>query len=102
MQELILTDKAIQKIKELRAQCEVPEDYALRIGVKKGGGRGPVQYSIGFDTVREEDIRKQIEDISILLTPGEAIFVLGMKVDWRVMGDTEGFYFTDPTKPTDE
>ena len=93
-----LTEKAAKKIQELRKILNVPQDYALRIGAGQSGCGNSGTYQIGFDEIRKSDFRDTIQNIDIVVAPSEAIFVMGMKIDWQTIEDQEGFIFTDPGK----
>ncbi len=99
MIKLEFTDQAIKKIKELRKQLEVPENYALRVGAAAQSCGGSNAFSIGFDEIGERDFQEEINGIKVILDPAEALFVVGMIVDWKKIDeDAEGFLFIDPSK----
>ena len=45
---IFISDKAIEKVKQLRAESSIGEDYFLRVGVV-GGGCSGLSYKLDFD-----------------------------------------------------
>ncbi|MGB5893381.1 MAG: iron-sulfur cluster assembly accessory protein, partial [Ignavibacteriaceae bacterium] len=51
--EISLTEKAINEIKRIMSENQVPDSYGLRVGVK-GGGCSGFSYTLGFDAEAKE------------------------------------------------
>ena len=49
MAAITLTDRAVERIRTIRAEQGLPEEVALRLGVV-GGGCSGLSYAIDFDT----------------------------------------------------
>jgi iron-sulfur cluster assembly protein len=47
-EEIALTSKAAAQVAKIKAENNIPETHALRIGVK-GGGCSGLSYVLGFD-----------------------------------------------------
>lgn len=91
-----LTDGAVTELKKVRAaQTEIPEDYALRVGVK-GGGCSGFSYVLGFDAVDENDNVFESNGMRIAMNKAHAIYLLGMEVDFVQGLDNRGFTFNNP------
>ena len=92
---IILTPGAIVQLHRLRQEQGVPEDFALRIGVK-GGGCSGFSYLLGFDEQKERDIVYDFEGIRILMDKAHALYLLGMEIDWLDGLNNRGFMFNNP------
>lgn len=93
---ITLTDGAIIELKKIRAaQPEIPEDYALRVGVK-GGGCSGFTYILGFDAVEENDNVFESNGVRVTMNKAHAIYLLGMEVDFVHGLENRGFTFNNP------
>lgn len=93
---ITITRKAIEQVKELRAQNNIPEDYGLRVGVK-GGGCSGMSYTLGFDGSRKEtDLTLDADGIQIFIDPKSMFYLMGITLDFSdgLMG--KGFTFNNP------
>lgn len=92
------TQKAKMEIKNIMANKNIPEGYALRVGVK-GGGCGGMSYLLGFDLPKEEDQQFEFEGIPVLIEKKHYMFLIGMQVDFYEGADSRGFTFINPDIP---
>lgn len=90
-----LTSGAIVQLRRLREEQGVPENYALRVGVK-GGGCSGFSYLLGFDDQKEKDTVYEYEGIRILMDKTHALYLLGMEIDWHEGLNNRGFVFNNP------
>ncbi len=90
-----LTAGAIDEIKLLIQEKEIPEGHALRIGVK-GGGCSGLSYILGFDQQSEEDEVFEVEGIRIVMNRAHGMYLLGMEVDFVNGLNNRGFTFNNP------
>ncbi len=93
---ITITRKAIEQVKELRAQNNIPEDYGLRVGVK-GGGCSGMSYTLGFDGTRKEsDLILDADGVNIFIDPKSMFYLMGITLDFSdgLMG--RGFTFNNP------
>ncbi|MEZ4981829.1 MAG: iron-sulfur cluster assembly accessory protein [Saprospiraceae bacterium] len=95
MQPVTITEGALKELKNIRAQQELSEDYALRIGVK-GGGCSGFSYILGFDVQKEKDQTFEIEGLKVVMDKSHAIYLIGMEIDWVDGLDNRGFSFNNP------
>ena len=51
--EISLTEKALNEIRRIMSENQVPDSYGLRVGVK-GGGCSGFSYTLGFDAEAKE------------------------------------------------
>ena len=92
---LTFTPAALQALESMLTQLEVPEDYALRVGMH-GGGCGGMSYLLGFDSAKPEDQHHTIQGWKVLIDRRQGMYVLGMEIDYLDEGDRQGFVFHNP------
>jgi len=92
---VILTETAIKQLTRIRNEQEIPDEYALRIGVK-GGGCSGFSYILGFDAKKENDQEYQIGDLNVIMEKAHGIYLIGMEVDWHEGLNNRGFVFNNP------
>lgn len=92
---IILTNDAVDQLKQIRAAEKIPADHALRIGVK-GGGCSGFSYILGFDTQKEADELYEINGIPVVMQRAHAIYLLGMEIDFVNGLNNRGFTFSNP------
>jgi iron-sulfur cluster assembly accessory protein len=92
---LIVTDAALQVIRDLRVQREIP-NHALRVFVS-GGGCSGLQYGMAFEEVASDhDSVVEIEDVRLLVDPTSLMYLQGSTIDFvdSLMGG--GFRIDNP------
>ncbi|MEM9920891.1 MAG: iron-sulfur cluster assembly accessory protein [Bacteroidota bacterium] len=90
-----LTNGAVQAIRQIMADQNIPEDHGLRVGVK-GGGCSGFSYILGFDARKEQDDVYQINGIQVFMQKSHAIYLLGIEIDWTEGLNNRGFTFNNP------
>ena len=90
-----LTKGALQEVKDLMKEKEVPVDHGLRIGVK-GGGCAGFSYILGFDKVKEKDNSYQLEDIVVIIEKAHELYLEGTELDFSDGLENRGFVFNNP------
>ncbi len=93
-----ITSKAALEIKHIMATKNIPLDYFLRVGVK-GGGCGGMAYALGFDKLKPEDQRYEVQNIPVLIEKKHLMFLMGMQLDFFEGDEARGFTFTNPSIP---
>ncbi|MEM8893933.1 MAG: iron-sulfur cluster assembly accessory protein [Bacteroidota bacterium] len=86
-----LSEAAIHQIKHIMEHKNIPDEYALRVGVK-GAGCG-VGFQLGFDKPKEDDLSYSVDGINILVDKKHTMYVLGVTVDYYSGSDAQGFTF---------
>ncbi|MDX1904145.1 MAG: iron-sulfur cluster biosynthesis family protein [Thermonemataceae bacterium] len=89
---LKISDLAISEIKNIIDKKSIPDNYALRIGVK-GGGCGAT-FMLGFDTPKITDESYLINNIPILIDKKHLMYVIGMEIDFEETQEGVGFTFS--------
>jgi iron-sulfur cluster assembly protein len=94
--EISLTEKALNEIKRIMSENQVPDSYGLRVGVK-GGGCSGFSYTLGFDA-EAKDGDTTIEDNEVkLFIDGKSLFYLsGTELDFSDGLNGKGFVFSNP------
>ncbi len=92
---ITLTEDAVEQLKLIRKNENIPDDYGLRIGVK-GGGCSGFSYVLGFDVPQEQDDIFEIKGIRVMMNKAHAIYLLGMQVNFVNGLDNRGFTFDNP------
>lgn len=95
-QPVTISDTAAKEIKNILEKKGIPEDYGLRVGIKGGRGCAGVNYMLGFDKPKDNDITYDYNGIPVHIQKGEVMFLIGKKIDFYEGSDARGFVFTDP------
>jgi len=94
--EIVLTPKAITEVKKIMEENSIPEDYALRVGVK-GGGCSGLSYTLGFDSEKKEgDNVFETDGVKVSVDWKSILYLKGTTIDYSdgLMG--KGFVFNNP------
>jgi iron-sulfur cluster assembly protein len=94
VQPITISAKAAAEIRKIMETKNIPEDYALRVGVR-GGGCGGVSLIIGFDKRKASDLAYSVEGIQVLVDKKHTMYIIGKEVDFYEGADTRGFMFTE-------
>lgn len=94
---LSISDKAYQKILEIKKHKNISDDYCLRLGVKSAGC-GVASYVIGFDHRSEKDELFLVEEIQVIIEKLQLMYLAGKIVDFDVVDGQEGFVFRDKSQ----
>ena len=90
-----LTPKAAEMILKFRAEQKIPDDQALRMGVR-GGGCSGFTYDLSFDAPRDGDIAIEMHGVKVIVDPMSLRYLEGAEVDYKedLMGG--GFAIKNP------
>jgi iron-sulfur cluster assembly protein len=95
IQPITITKSAIEQLKAIRQQEQIPDEYGLRVGVK-GGGCAGFSYVLGFDKQQETDDVHDFGELKVFMQKAHAIYLLGMEIDWVEGLNNRGFSFNNP------
>jgi len=92
---ILMTDRAAEEIRRIIETKDIPEGYALRVGVR-GGGCSGMSYILGFDRRREQDLEFELDGISVLMDKRHGLYLMGTKLDYQDGLEARGFTFENP------
>jgi iron-sulfur cluster assembly protein len=90
-----LTPTAIEQLKRIKEEQQIPDSHGLRVGVK-GGGCSGFSYVLGFDLAKEKDQVFEISGITVLMEKAHSLYLAGMQIDWVEGLNNRGFTFVNP------
>lgn len=94
--EIDITEKAIKQVQRIKEENAIPEDYALRIGVK-GGGCSGLTYQLGFDgELKEGDTIIEKDGLKLYIDGKSLFYLSGTILDFSDGLNGRGFVFNNP------
>jgi iron-sulfur cluster assembly protein len=90
-----LTEQAAEEIRKIVATKEMPEGYALRVGVK-GGGCSGMSYVLGFDKRREHDVTFEAAGITVYMDKRHGLYLMDITIGYHDGLQARGFVFENP------
>lgn len=90
-----LSDKAAEKVKEIRGEENIEESYALRLKVQ-GGGCSGFSYDLYFDQPQEGDRPLEIKGVKLICDEMSLMYLLGTEIDYVEGLHGAGFKFNNP------
>ena len=96
---ITISDRAAQRINEIREEKHLPDDTKLRVGVVSGGCSG-LTYELDFDDKEpdEKDNDQLFEDngIRLIIDMRSFLYLSGTQLDYTEGLQGEGFHFQNP------
>ena len=93
---ITVTDKAKERISELRSEEGHSENHNLRVSVK-GGGCSGLMYDLGFDDhVGDADEVFEDKGVKILVDKRSILYLLGTTLEFSDGLNGKGFQFINP------
>ncbi|MFN3849664.1 MAG: HesB/IscA family protein [Spirosomataceae bacterium] len=83
------TTEARNEILKTLNSPQIPEGYALRIGLK--GGACSATYLLGLDKANENDELYVVEDVRVLIDKRHLMYLIGVEVDFQLTEDGMGY-----------
>lgn len=94
-----ITDRAAERIKQIREEQQVSDDAKLRVGVVSGGCSG-LTYDLEFDKGNgaSDDEDQEFEDkgVKLVVDMRSFLYLSGTELDYTSGLDGEGFHFHNP------
>ncbi|OJJ22780.1 heme biosynthesis protein HemY [marine bacterium AO1-C] len=91
-----ITERAKDKIIELRQKDGLTNNHNIRVAVK-GGGCSGLMYDLNFDAeVKEKDEIFEDKDVKILVDKKSLLYLLGTTLDFTDGLNGKGFHFVNP------
>jgi Fe/S biogenesis protein NfuA len=98
---LAITDQAIEKVTEFRAQSEDPESQALWVTVSGVSG-GKYVYKVFLNGLRGASPADAVErhgDLAVVVPKSSVEKLRGATIDWSKRPERSGFSVVNPNKP---
>jgi iron-sulfur cluster assembly protein len=93
---ITVTDKAKDKILEIRQKDGHTNDHNIRVSVK-GGGCSGLMYDLAFDSaINEKDQVFEDKGVKILVDKKSLLYLLGTELDFSDGLNGKGFQFINP------
>ncbi len=93
---MVITDKAKDRIKELKLESNLDETYFLRVSVQ-GGGCSGLSYKLDFDnTIKPGDQEFDSNSEKIVLDMKSFLYLAGTELDFSDGLNGKGFQFHNP------
>jgi iron-sulfur cluster assembly protein len=88
---------AVQQLKKVIADQQLPAAVALRIGVT-GGGCSGFEYKLDFDeqVSEETDLLTEVDGIRVAVDKKSALYLDGTELDYHESLEKRGFVFNNP------
>lgn len=94
-----ITERAADRIKQIRKEQQIPDDAKLRVGVVSGGCSG-LTYDLEFDSKKEaeeeEDQEFKDKGINLVVDMRSFLYLSGTELDYTEGLEGEGFHFHNP------
>jgi iron-sulfur cluster assembly accessory protein len=90
-----LSDKAAEKVREIRGEESIEEGYALRLKVQ-GGGCSGFSYDLYFDQPQETDRPFEVKGVKLICDEMSLMYLLGTEIDYVEGLHGAGFKFNNP------
>lgn len=93
-----ITERAADRIKQIREEQQIAEDALLRVGVVSGGCSG-LTYDLEFDTKEnpdEEEQQFEENGIKLIVDMRSFLYLSGTELDYTDGLNGEGFHFHNP------
>ena len=94
-QPINITASAGVQLSRIKSEQDIPDDHALRVGVK-GGGCSGFTYILGFDKIKDRDQTFNIAGLDVIVDKAHSIYLLGIEIDWMDGLNNRGFVFNNP------
>ncbi|MBY0424145.1 MAG: iron-sulfur cluster assembly accessory protein [Cytophagales bacterium] len=93
---ITVTEKAKDKIVEIRSKDGHTNEHNIRVSVK-GGGCSGLMYDLAFDsTINEKDQVFEDKGVKILVDKKSLMYLLGTELDFSDGLNGKGFQFINP------
>jgi len=92
-----ITPKALEQVKYIFENKNIPADYALRVGVR-GGSCGTTSFFLGFDLEKEFDKIYEVEGVKLVIDKRQFLYILDLQLDFEERESEQGFVFNKMVK----
>ena len=92
---VLLSDKAAEKVREIRTEENIEDSYALRLKVQ-GGGCSGFSYDLYFDQAQDTDRSFDVKGVKLICDEMSLMYLVGTEVDYVEGLHGAGFKFINP------
>ena len=93
---ITVSERAMEHIKRLRANSDLPSSYGLRVSVV-GGGCSGLSYQMDFDNEEQPgDQVFELPEVKILVNLKSFLYLAGTELDFSDGLNGKGFHFVNP------
>ena len=95
---ITISERAANRIQQIREEKNVDENAPLRVGVVSGGCSG-LTYDLDFDNekqVGEQDKQFEINGIKMIVDMRSFLYLAGTELDYTDGLEGQGFHFHNP------
>jgi iron-sulfur cluster insertion protein len=92
---VLLSDKAAEKVREIRTEENIEDTYALRLKVQ-GGGCSGFSYDLYFDQPQETDRPFDVKGVRLICDEMSLMYLVGTEIDYVEGLQGAGFKFNNP------
>lgn len=96
--EITISDRAYQRIQEIRNENDVPTSAYLKVGVVSGGCSG-LTYNLDFEANTEPTEKDQVFELNgmkVLVDMRSFLYLAGTELDYTDGLEGQGFHFHNP------
>jgi iron-sulfur cluster insertion protein len=93
--DVILTPKAVEMVRKMRAKEGLAAEQGLRIAVT-GGGCSGFQYQLNFDSEKEGDRAANFDEVRVFVDEISFPYIAGVTLDYVEGLHGAGFKFDNP------
>ena len=94
--DILLTKKALEMLKFLREENNVPEEFYLRLSTQ-GSGCSGMQFALGYDSeIKDGDRILELEGEKFIVSAKSIFFMMGITIDYTDGPQGSGFVFNNP------
>lgn len=98
MGEITISERAFDRIEEIRSEKSIPQDAFLKVGVVSGGCSG-LSYDLDFAsdvTPTEQDQVFELNGMKVLVDMRSFLYLAGTELDYTDGLEGQGFHFHNP------
>lgn len=93
---ITVSQKAKQRITELKQESQYSDDFFLRVGVESGGCSG-LSYKLDFDhTLKDGDEVIDYDGVRVVTDKRSVLYLFGTELDFSDGLNGKGFTFNNP------
>jgi iron-sulfur cluster assembly protein len=86
---IVFTEIAKEEISKTLNSPQIPDGYALRVGIK--GGACSANYLLGLDKATEQDEVYEIEGVKVVIDRKHLMYLIGIQIDYTQTEAGMGF-----------